>query len=376
MNKEEIFEALDHVLEILKDVPASYDASKRDETKRILETCSLFEKAWSGAVFGYMAHTYIRDFRPKRPGDHWDSEWGTMGYFSNQTQGEWDEFEFKYVVDEIFRRAEVDQDEYEKDGKAFNEAFERAQYELRFISDSLVVNFPDSLVCELAEKTQELKGFITRRGYAESRTQSYITAGMQMRDMRAVQGRPQTPAHIWCQGIVAEMISKENQVGEMQTLVERLQRLVKSSGANLNGEVMAGTKVFIGHGRSGVWKDLRYFLDKTLELNVDEFNSSSAAGMATIERLEEMLGSACFAFLIMTAEDVHEDGTAHARENVIHEAGLFQGRLGFRRAIVLLEEGCEEFSNIHGLTQIRFSKGNIRSCYEDVREVLKREGLV
>jgi predicted nucleotide-binding protein len=45
--------------------------------------------------------------------------------------------------------------------------------------------------------------------------------------------------------------------------------------------------------------------------------------------------------------------------NVIHEVGLFQGRLGFKRAIVLLEEGCKEFSNIQGLGQIRYPKGNI-----------------
>jgi len=66
----------------------------------------------------------------------------------------------------------------------------------------------------------------------------------------------------------------------------------------------------------------------------------------------------------------------HARENVIHEAGLFQGRLGWRRAIVLLEDECEEFSNIVGLGQIRFSKGNIASCFEEVRRVLEREGLL
>ena len=56
----------------------------------------------------------------------------------------------------------------------------------------------------------------------------------------------------------------------------------------------------------------------------------------------------------MTAEDEQPDGTLRARENVIHEAGLFQGRLGFEKAIILLEEGCEEFSNIEGLGQIRF----------------------
>ena len=78
----------------------------------------------------------------------------------------------------------------------------------------------------------------------------------------------------------------------------------------------------------------------------------------------------------MTAEDEQSGGRLHARMNVIHEAGLFQGRLGFERAIVLLEEGCEEFSNIQGLGQIRFPKGNIRAIFEDVRQVLEREGLL
>ena len=78
----------------------------------------------------------------------------------------------------------------------------------------------------------------------------------------------------------------------------------------------------------------------------------------------------------MTAEDEQADGNHHARMNVIHEAGLFQGRLGFARAIILLEEGCQEFSNIQGLGQIRFPKGNIKAAFEEVRQVLEREGLV
>ena len=70
------------------------------------------------------------------------------------------------------------------------------------------------------------------------------------------------------------------------------------------------------------------------------------------------------------------DGRVQARMNVIHEAGLFQGRLGFTKAIVLLEEGCEEFSNIAGLGQIRFPVGNISAEFEEIRRVLEREGLV
>lgn len=89
-----------------------------------------------------------------------------------------------------------------------------------------------------------------------------------------------------------------------------------------------------------------------------------------------MLDRACFAFLVMTAEDQHADDTLHARENVVHEVGLFQGRLGFRHAIVVLEHGCAEFSNITGLGQIRFSKGNIKEAFEQIREVLEREGIL
>jgi predicted nucleotide-binding protein len=37
----------------------------------------------------------------------------------------------------------------------------------------------------------------------------------------------------------------------------------------------------------------------------------------------------------MTGEDTHNDKEKHARPNVIHDAGFFQGRLGFRRAIIL-----------------------------------------
>ena len=78
----------------------------------------------------------------------------------------------------------------------------------------------------------------------------------------------------------------------------------------------------------------------------------------------------------MTGEDEQPGDRFRARENVVHEAGLFQGHLGFARAIILLEEGCDEFSNIAGLGQIRFPKNNIRAALQDVREVLEREGII
>jgi predicted nucleotide-binding protein len=134
--------------------------------------------------------------------------------------------------------------------------------------------------------------------------------------------------------------------------------------------------VFIGHGRSNLWRDLKDFFADRLRVPWDEFNRESTAGKSNKERLEEMLNNASFAFLVMTAEDEHSDKTMHARENVIHEIGLFQGRLGFSKAIILLEEPCTEFSNIHGLTQIRFPNGDILAKSEEIRRVLEREGIL
>jgi predicted nucleotide-binding protein len=138
----------------------------------------------------------------------------------------------------------------------------------------------------------------------------------------------------------------------------------------------AGKRIFIGHGRSIDWKDLKDFLKERLNLEHEEFNREAVEGKSNKERLAEMLDNSCFAFIVMTAEDEAADGKQHARENVIHEAGLFQGKLGFERAIILLENGCEEFSNIHGLGQLRFKGGRITDVTEKIRAVLEREGII
>jgi hypothetical protein len=145
------------------------------------------------------------------------------------------------------------------------------------------------------------------------------------------------------------------------------------------GSVIAGGKapcIFLGHGRSSNWRELKDFIHDKLHLNWEEFNRVPQAGRSTKERLEELMTKCTFAFIIMTGEDEHADRSIHARENVIHEAGLFQGRLGFGHAVILLEAGCNEFSNIHGLVQIRFPKGNVRAVFQDVRELLEHRGLI
>jgi predicted nucleotide-binding protein len=131
--------------------------------------------------------------------------------------------------------------------------------------------------------------------------------------------------------------------------------------------------VFIGHGRSTLWRDLKDHLQDKHSIKVSAYESGARAGHTIRDILEEMVRESSFALLVLTGEDEQADGQLRARQNVVHETGLFQGRLGFSRAIMLLEEGTEDFSNVHGIQQIRFAKGNIKETFGEVLATLKRE---
>lgn len=131
--------------------------------------------------------------------------------------------------------------------------------------------------------------------------------------------------------------------------------------------------VFIGHGRNTQWRDLKDHLHDKHGYDIEAYEIGARAGHAIRDILQDMLTRSSFAILVMTGEDETLNGNLRPRQNVIHEAGLFQGRLGFNRAIVLLEEGTEEFSNIQGIEQIRFTKGNIKETFGEILAVLRRE---
>lgn len=131
--------------------------------------------------------------------------------------------------------------------------------------------------------------------------------------------------------------------------------------------------VFIGHGRNIAWKDLKEHLVDKHHINVEAYETGARAGHSIRDILEDMVAASSFALLVFTGEDKQVDGAIRARQNVIHEAGLFQGSLGFARAIILLEDGVEEFSNVQGIQYIPFAKNNIKEAFGDVLATIQRE---
>jgi predicted nucleotide-binding protein len=332
-------------------------------------------KAWSGSNLGYHAGVYVNGLRPQRPGEHFDSEWGAQHAFSNRTSGDWGEYSYEAVEAAILERAGIeDLDVISQAAKACGEVFDDAKSEMLPTFDAVLASHDDAVLRDLREKLEELPSHFSRHDFQRAT----LPQGQVMtRDYLAMQQGFRAAHHVCFQSWLVEQQSYALQLGELAKKIRYAEKYMKKK-LKMKGQTVANTdgRVFIGHGHSEAWRDLKDFIQDRLKLPWDEFNRESTAGLSGKERLEAMLDAASFAFLVMTAEDEHADSTKHARENVIHEAGLFQGRLGFRRAIILLEHGCAEFSNVAGIQQIRFSRGNIREVYEEIRRVLEREGIL
>jgi Predicted nucleotide-binding protein containing TIR-like domain len=131
--------------------------------------------------------------------------------------------------------------------------------------------------------------------------------------------------------------------------------------------------IFIGHGQNIQWKELKDHLHEKHGFKIVAYETGARAGHTIRDILDSLLDESSFAILVLTGEDETTNGNIRARQNVIHETGLFQGRLGFDRAIVLLEGDTEEFSNIAGIQQIRYSKGKIIETFGEVLATIRRE---
>ena len=346
-----------------------------EPTSRLQQAATQVAMAWSGSNLGYHSCVYHAGLLVPPPGAHFSSEWGFDNAFPLQgTTGNWHEYPYDDVVQHIYHLAgDPDLTHAHAVSADARKAFEEAKADVASIISAFLAQHPDEFLTSVKGAVEKV--IVLTQSQA---TKMQLPAGttLMSRDTLAVSQDLQSAPH---QGILGELIATSS----VFTACSELSRLASRAAAHIERLNMArgttraqGQSVFIGHGRSLLWRELKDFIQERLHLPWEEFNRIPIAGITNIARLVQMLDSSGIAFLVLTAEDELTDGAIVARQNVVHEAGLFQGRLGFMRAIVLVEEGCDEFSNIHGLGQIRFSCGRIQTAFEEVRRVLEREGFL
>lgn len=330
-------------------------------------------KAWSHSWLGYQSRVYYDGLKPPPPGANFSSEWGFQELYTMGTRGDWVQFPEDEVEKQIRKRAgNPDTTKAQEAAEKGREFVEQKRDDIASILRTAKGVRDDSFLDKLIEETEATKVF----SLAEYIEVMKPSGTLLSRDAIAATQGLWTPPHL---SVLANVLAMKapKQASELLAVIARraFSHLERTQKQEATAERI-GTNVFIGHGRSKEWKDLKDFIKDRMRLPWDEFNRVPVAGIPNTVRLSTMLDAAAIAFLVLTAEDELADGKLQARMNVVHEAGLFQGRLGFSRAIILLEEGCEEFSNIQGLGQIRFPKNNIRAAFHDVQLVLEREGLI
>lgn len=369
----------DELFALAETLKKSADVANSDEIAvplRALEDAArTVGRSFSGSWQGYHSRVYYADLLPPPPGAHFSQEWGLMDNYGSSlgSRGDWREYDAEDVKTHIRTLAgEPDLDAAQTEAETASKTFESAQAEIVSILQNELDEQADEFLSNLKREAEELHPMS-----AFDVAQHLSPKGQIMtRDTITLGQGTQVPPHM---SIIAEGKAIQHAFGICGAASDIARKAASHLERKSRREKLAervGTNVFIGHGRSHAWRDLKDFVQDRLKLPWDEFNRVPVAGVTNMARLSEMLDAAAIAFLVMTAEDEREDGTVQARMNVVHEAGLFQGRLGFTRAIVLLEEGCEQFSNIEGLGQIRFPQGNISAAFEEIRRVLEREGLI
>ncbi|MDR3691685.1 MAG: nucleotide-binding protein [Fimbriimonas sp.] len=134
-----------------------------------------------------------------------------------------------------------------------------------------------------------------------------------------------------------------------------------------------GNGVFVGHGHSKLFNEVLRYLTEDFGIEARYFENCSISGEQVIPSLQRMLDECGFAVIVATAEDESEDGI-RARQNVVHETGLFQGRLGFERVAILKQVGVAHYSNLSGLLDIPFLGEGIDATFHKLGKQLRKFG--
>jgi predicted nucleotide-binding protein len=130
--------------------------------------------------------------------------------------------------------------------------------------------------------------------------------------------------------------------------------------------------VFIVHGHSLAHRQELANLLEDSGLHPIILDQEDDLGLTVIEKFEHYAKDCCFAFVLMTPDDLtngsgQSQSQWRARQNVILELGWFMAHLGRERVVILHRKDLEIPSDIHGVVYIRFE-----DSIQEVRDAIRR----
>lgn len=130
-------------------------------------------------------------------------------------------------------------------------------------------------------------------------------------------------------------------------------------------------RVFVTHGRTHDWLAVKDYIESDVQLKTAELAQQPNMGRTVIEKLIDTADGCDSAVIVMTGDDVDDQGDVRVRENVMHEIGFFQGRYGRDRVILLHEDNVNIPTNLSGVVYSPFPKGRVDVCFHLLMRELK-----
>lgn len=130
-------------------------------------------------------------------------------------------------------------------------------------------------------------------------------------------------------------------------------------------------RVFITHGRAQDWRAVKDHIENEVGIKTAELAQQPNLGRTVIEKLLDTADECDCAVIVMTGDDMNDQGEAKVRENVMHEIGFFQGRYGRDRVILLHENDVNVPTNLSGVVYSAFPKSEIGACFHLLTRELK-----
>ena len=132
---------------------------------------------------------------------------------------------------------------------------------------------------------------------------------------------------------------------------------------------------FIDHGTNPIWTRVEKHLREDLMIECKTFLDSSYSSEQMVYSLSDFLDTCNFCVVILTKEDEQKGASEIIYQNIIHKIGLFQGRLGFNKTVLLKQDGIKFDTNFAGLQHITFSGSKIEQAFYELDKMLKREKI-
>lgn len=343
------------------------------------------EAAWSGSWLGYHARVYHEEMEPPPAGTSFRTEWGliTGEGVDQPSTGKWNKYRREDVVRFIWEKARNPKIDSLRDASA---RASRLHAEAKTSIDPLLASLQakpgkdailDSLVGKVSESVVHTEGdFLKKwspRKTPPTKDEIALAEGLLVPPHLLVKAEIWAIRHPfmacgelaktlrWLAGHITELEKKDE---ESRRTTELRARSAPKPG---------GPGIALGHGKSGLWRLLRDRMAADFPVPCHGFQQVPLPGLGTMAAMLEVLPRARFAILMLTREDVACEGEPAASLNVARLAGLFQGRLGFSKVLLLTEEGGPALPGVNDLPRLVFPAGDPVAIWPEARAILESE---